>query len=901
MKIKQIFGDILKTTKKLVVTKSKQFKNVFMTNSSKPNKPTVTKKIFGKVVNTANNVKNGLLDIFGGLFSGAVVYSIFNWVADDKNKPLIKKILDVLRFGLQAIINIADFGVERLLDGFSKIVGKNTILERFTGIVEFLIGFFTLKWLLNPLSILKDAKNIVSLIKNIPSAVSSVKSFFSGIGNAVKGLLAWSSKLGKGVFSWFGSLVSKSLGKLLSGKLAGLLGKGASGLGKLVGNFIPKSLLANVGKILTKVPVIGSLLGVIINMLLGDSPNKAIFKGITGGIGMWLGGMLGTLFPPSIPFTVIIGGMVGDFLGDKVFDVVSNIPKLATGGLVKNTSKDGTHVIVAEKEDEYVIPASYLKDKSFLNILDNVKVVGAGIIGAVTNAIASLGILGNNISSSILSDIAFLSKSFGITNIKTNKNSVTTNNINFNKNYQNNNRGFTFDSNYDRILGVTQNKDNSVKGILNGILDIFVNGNLFKSNNIVDMVTNTIQHVQTLPNTIANNVTNFFNQPSVAEPKNANFIAVGNSSFYDPNDPTDLTAGGQKLSTGEFYNPNEFTAAAFPQLIHLLPKELTSPTRERPAFFKGKTIKRPFKVKVVSIETGKAAIIKVNDVGSNEGNKDPKRMLDMNVKSRDYFGVNAKNLKIYLVPDNTPTGIVKSFSEGGVFKINTNGYQHYAAPRRNGRKHAGQDFPVGKNQQFQSFVGGIVKFIGFQPGKNLYGHYVDIFNEKLGVTERIAEGGVVHVKVGDSVTPGQTVTTGTSTGVIHYEIRPMKEYDTKYYFTGTVDPIQYLNSIGAITKLAQNIVKNNASIALKPKDVIVSDNNTINASPNTQNVTSNPIEPDFNVISNSLKTVTQMLGLNEEPVMNTVYVNIGNNNISNTLTDYRKLNIKQPKTNFNKY
>ena len=69
----------------------------------------------------------------------------------------------------------------------------------------------------------------------------------------------------------------------------------------------------------------------------------------------------------------------------------------------------------------------------------------------------------------------------------------------------------------------------------------------------------------------------------------------------------------------------------------------------------------------------------------------------------------------------------------------------------------------------------------------------DIYNEELGVTERIAEGTTNLVSLGQQVPAGTPVQQGThQTGVFHYEIRKGK--GTTFGFTGTMDPISFLNS-----------------------------------------------------------------------------------------------------------
>ena len=124
------------------------------------------------------------------------------------------------------------------------------------------------------------------------------------------------------------------------------------------------------------------------------------------------------------------------------------------------------------------------------------------------------------------------------------------------------------------------------------------------------------------------------------------------------------------------------------------------------------------------------------------------------------------------------------------------GVQAYGAPRPKGRRHAGVDFDPAddKNSKFYSRIGGEVIYAqdSKDPG---YGNVVDIYNAKLGVTERIAEGNRIHVKVGDIVKRGTLVQSGSEkTGVFHYEIRKGKAGDSGA-FEGTIDPLKFLEKL----------------------------------------------------------------------------------------------------------
>jgi len=122
--------------------------------------------------------------------------------------------------------------------------------------------------------------------------------------------------------------------------------------------------------------------------------------------------------------------------------------------------------------------------------------------------------------------------------------------------------------------------------------------------------------------------------------------------------------------------------------------------------------------------------------------------------------------------------------------------QQYGSGRKGGRKHAGVDFDINGNEKFYSRIGGEV--IGVYKENGGYGHYVDIYNKDLNVTERIAEGARVlpGIKRGVKVVAGQAIVQGESeTGVIHYEIRTGRS-GPGGDFKGTQDPVKFLRGIG---------------------------------------------------------------------------------------------------------
>ena len=136
------------------------------------------------------------------------------------------------------------------------------------------------------------------------------------------------------------------------------------------------------------------------------------------------------------------------------------------------------------------------------------------------------------------------------------------------------------------------------------------------------------------------------------------------ATFYDPA-LGGINASGAKTkdglpatSTGEGYRPEIFSAAAFPELLRLIPAEY----KAKANFRGGETLVKPLNILVTDPKTGKTAIVRLNDVGPGVSGHASNHMLDLNVGAKDFFGATniGNGLQISIAPDGAKPGPINA-------------------------------------------------------------------------------------------------------------------------------------------------------------------------------------------------------------------------------------------------
>ncbi|UNH61183.1 lambda lysozyme [Synechococcus phage S-SZBM1] len=149
--------------------------------------------VAGGIVGTAFRFLKGLAQVVESVFRAVVVYEIFDWMSKKENVKKIGKMLEALQSIGKFLFNFVSTMVDLGLNGISDFL-KNPL--SFKGILGLLSFVLALGVLFNPAGIAKlGIKSVLTLFK-AGKLIGGLKSFLMGLGNMMKGLLAFVKKRG---------------------------------------------------------------------------------------------------------------------------------------------------------------------------------------------------------------------------------------------------------------------------------------------------------------------------------------------------------------------------------------------------------------------------------------------------------------------------------------------------------------------------------------------------------------------------------------------------------------------------------------------------------------------------------------------------------------------------------
>ena len=154
------------------------------------------KKGNNPLVNFAKNASkksgdflSGILGMLGNMLKMFIAIPALMWLADPANKEKLITVIKVLSKVGKFIFDFMKFGVLTLMDGlYNMFKSDGSVFDRILGFGKALVGFATvflgIRWLKNPLKLIKDIKSVV------PKLVKFVTTLISGKGKSKgKGLV----------------------------------------------------------------------------------------------------------------------------------------------------------------------------------------------------------------------------------------------------------------------------------------------------------------------------------------------------------------------------------------------------------------------------------------------------------------------------------------------------------------------------------------------------------------------------------------------------------------------------------------------------------------------------------------------------------------------------------------
>ncbi len=310
------------------------------------------------VVKGAMRGLDGLIGFFGDLFKWFIGYKIVEWVSKPENTKKLKDFAKLFLGIFKFVSNVVGFGIDKLMSGLSHLVDGGGITRVF-GALEMIVGFFTLKWLLNPTKIISDIKMIGNVFtKIIPSAINGVLNFFTNliptaatqaVDTAVNEGLKGAADAGKEAAKQAAGQATEQAAKS-GGKAAAQAGGKAAAKG--AGAAATKGAAKGAGKsLMKKLPVLGAIAG-------GVFAVDRASKGDWLGAGMEVASGAAALLPGwgTAASIGIDAALVARDIAKEKEKEDKKLPKLAKGGIVTKPTK----AIVGEAGPEAILPLEKL-------------------------------------------------------------------------------------------------------------------------------------------------------------------------------------------------------------------------------------------------------------------------------------------------------------------------------------------------------------------------------------------------------------------------------------------------------------------------------------------------------------------------------------------------------------
>jgi hypothetical protein len=341
--IKSIESGLKNKRKELFKQKSAETESKLEENEKDKEEDDVEKEkaqppsLFDRIFNYFSNILIGSL-LNWGLNYLPQITEAFNAVIDAFENPLKR-----LKFSLITLTTVFPRFTRRVLS-FSKKI--------FFGSAKF-IGKLIFK--------------AASLVKNLFTKAG--KAIFNLIKEPLKRLLGpGATNLLKGIGQGVGSIFKKGAKGALTRTAAAVGGKGVAKAVSGTANAISKTApaifkrLKTFSKVFKRVPIIGALIGIGIDLAMGEPLDRAIVGAAGASLGAALGGLIGQGVIPIPVFGAAVGGFVGSAVGDwaaksfyeylksKTSEAESEVKTMQGGGSTDKKIKTTRETSVVKRE-----------------------------------------------------------------------------------------------------------------------------------------------------------------------------------------------------------------------------------------------------------------------------------------------------------------------------------------------------------------------------------------------------------------------------------------------------------------------------------------------------------------------------------------------------------------------
>lgn len=366
----------------------------------------------GPGIDLGRKARNKAAGFFGGVLGALgdlLAFAALDWISKPENKGTVEMFVKGLQLTFKFFNWFIGGTIDNILGGLGMFVGGDSLLERFFGFFKLAIGIFGLRYLSlkGPIRLFNDLKFV---LKNIGKFKDLFKGLFTLNGKLIKTAL-------NGLFKSAGSIFRASITRTINRFLIKLFGKAFA---KGAGAFAKAGLKSAVG-LVRRFPIIGPLIGLGVELALGEPIDSAVVRTIGGTFGAVAGAAL--VGAGTLGLGAFLGGAAGGFLGEWIAGLLYDGAKSLFGGGKKESSpqmsvggiadgpEEGYNVVMHGKE--VVIPIGQLEDVLTAPFAQ----FGSSIMGGTFATINSMGSAGQFVKPLATSMLASQMREYGVDTI----------------------------------------------------------------------------------------------------------------------------------------------------------------------------------------------------------------------------------------------------------------------------------------------------------------------------------------------------------------------------------------------------------------------------------------------------------------------------------------------------